>query len=255
MVAEGNPSKFRNLHIRIINHTMDDINWFIEQELNKLDTLQGQDVEMKRLRQSIREKLPEVTKESFSIIIQNLIRITEAVKLDAYLDDIEAILRQDPSEDPNKMAQNINTNLNTSLSARDIRQLNEILDLAIFGYRYFTIDQIRASLWLSSGKLPVQPLERKLKEKFGDVFHNLEYDTVSVYDLIVSLFKDSNSSAMSMGKVSAYDIETARIKMTLSIDRADLISVQRFFGGESHKENWNWEIRFLPQGFRQRKQN
>ncbi|KAK8906436.1 hypothetical protein ACHAPF_002993 [Botrytis cinerea] len=78
------------------------------------------------------------------------------------------------------MAQEIIADLNTSLSARDIRQLNEILDWAIFGYKYSTIDQIRAALWLSSGKLPVQPLERKLKENSGKVFSNLEDGTVSV---------------------------------------------------------------------------
>lgn len=98
------------------------------------------------------------------------------------------------------MAQEIIADLNTSLSARDIRQLNEILDWAIFGYKYSTIDQIRAALWLSSGKLPVQPLERKLKENSGKAFPNLEDGTVSVYDPIVSLFKDSNSSAMSIGE-------------------------------------------------------
>ncbi|KAF7925871.1 hypothetical protein EAE99_005906 [Botrytis elliptica] len=180
-IIDSNP---RNLHIRITDHTMDDIKSFIEQELKGLNSLQGQDVEMKRLRQSIREKLPKVAEGSFSIITQKLARIVEAVKSDAYSDDIEAILDQDPSEDPDKMAQKIITDLNTSLSARDIRQLNEILDWALFGYRYFSIDQIRAALWLNSGKLPVQPLERKLKEKFVNVFTDLEHNTVSVYEPI-----------------------------------------------------------------------
>ncbi|KAF7889590.1 uncharacterized protein EAF02_002005 [Botrytis sinoallii] len=222
-------SNNRNLHIRITDHTMDDIKSFIEQELKRLHSLQGQDVEMKRLRQSIREKLPKVADGSFSIITQKLARIVEAVKSDAYSDDIEAILDQDPSEDPDKMAQKIITDLNTSLSARDIRQLNEILDWALFGYRYFSIDQIRAALWLNSGKLPVQPLERKLKEKFVNVFTDLEHNTVSVYEPIVRLFTDSDSRLTSMGKISAYDIETGRISMTLSVHRADLYSVQRFF--------------------------
>ncbi|KAF7920875.1 uncharacterized protein EAE98_008904 [Botrytis deweyae] len=218
-----------NLHIRITDHTMDDIKSFIEQELNRLSSLQGQDIEMMRLRQSIREKLPKVAKGSFSVIIQKLTRITEAIKFDAYSNDIEAILDQDPSKDLDKMAQKIITDLNTSLSARDIRQLNEILDWAIFGYKYFSIDQIRAALWLSSGKLPVQPLERKLKERFGRVFPHLKRDTVRVCDSIESLFKESDSSVVPMGKTSAYDIENAKISMTVSIHRADLYSVQRFF--------------------------
>ncbi|TGO42349.1 hypothetical protein BHYA_0009g00280 [Botrytis hyacinthi] len=220
---------FSNLHIRITEHTKDDIKSFIEQELNKLNTLQGQDVEMKRLRQLIREELPKVANGSFSVIIQKLTRITEAVRSDAYSNDIEAILDQNPSEDPDEMAQKIIADLNTSLSTRDIRQLNEILDWAIFGYKYFSIGQIKAALWLSSGKLPVQPLERKLKERFGKVFSDMERDTVRVYGPIGSLFKDSDSSVALMGKTSAYAIETASISMTVSIHRADLYSVQRFF--------------------------
>ncbi|KAF7954532.1 hypothetical protein EAE96_005652 [Botrytis aclada] len=220
---------FISSHIRITDHTKDDIKSFIEQELNKLNPLQGQDVEMKRFRQSIREELPKVANGSFSVIIQKLTSITEAVRSDAYSNDIEAILGQNPSEDPDEMAQKIIADLNTSLSARDIRQLNEILDWAIFGYKYFSIDQIKAALWLSSGKLPVQPLERKLKERFGKVFSYEERDTVGVYGAIESLFKDSDSSVVPMGKASAYDIETASISMKVSIHRADLYSFQRFF--------------------------
>ncbi|THV52033.1 hypothetical protein BGAL_0091g00180 [Botrytis galanthina] len=210
---------FINLHIPITRYTEDDIKLSMEQELNKLTPLQGQDVEMKRLRQSIREELPKVADGSFSIVIQKLTRITEAVRSDAYSNDIEAILYQHPSEDPNEIAQKIVADLNTSLGTRDIRQLNEILDWAIFGYKYFSIDQIKAALWLSSGKLPVQPLERKLKERFGKVFPDMERDTIRVLGF----------ERRAYGKASAYEIENASISMTVSIHRADLCSVQRFF--------------------------
>ncbi|TEY84228.1 hypothetical protein BOTCAL_0018g00050 [Botryotinia calthae] len=160
---------FGDLDIDITHLTKDDIKSFIEQELNKLGFLEGQDVEMKQLRKLIRERLPKIAEGSFSIILQKLTRITEALKCDAYSDDLEAILDPNSFGDVAMIAQDIIADLNTSLSARDIVQLNEILDWAIFGYKTFSIGQIRASLWLSSGRLPVQPLEWKLKGKFAKV--------------------------------------------------------------------------------------
>ncbi|KAF7952403.1 uncharacterized protein EAE97_001900 [Botrytis byssoidea] len=200
-------NNFDDLRIDITNGTEDDINSFIEQELDKLNFLGGQDVETKQLRKSIRERLPIIAEGK-------LIRITEAVKSDAYSDDIEAILNQDPSGDMGMIAQEIITNLNTSLSAREIEQLNEILDWFVFSYEKFSIDQVRAALWLSSGRLPVQPLEMKLKERFAKVFPRLERDNVE--DKYDGRYKSSRPPFGS----------------------------EVFLG--SRGKNWDWEVRFSP---------
>ncbi|TGO12725.1 hypothetical protein BTUL_0083g00280 [Botrytis tulipae] len=161
----------------IIDHTKDDINSFIEQELDRLDFLQGQDVETKQLRKSIRERLPKIAEGSFSVVLQELIRIREAVKSDAYSDDIEAILDQDPSGD--------------------------------------------------MGRLPVQPLEKKLEEKFAKAFPRLKRDNVRV-DFPIKQFLERSGSDVPTVTASAYNIETAKISMTVAIHQADLHSVQRF---------------------------
>ncbi|KAE8450789.1 hypothetical protein EG329_005702 [Mollisiaceae sp. DMI_Dod_QoI] len=92
-------------NIQIVDYNEDDIKLYIERELNKDEDLQGQHVEMPDLLKSIREKLLGVASGSFSIVDQKLARIREAVDSDAYSDDLTAIIEENPSEDPDKLAQ------------------------------------------------------------------------------------------------------------------------------------------------------
>lgn len=212
--------------IQIDQHNEGDIKLYIEHELEEDEVFQGQHAEMLDLHESIRDKLPKVAGGSFSIVDQKLTRIKDAVESDAYSDDITTIIDEDPSEDPDKMAQNVIKNLNMTLNAHDIKQLNELLDWAIFGYQYFSIEELKAALFLHSGRSPLQPFEKKLKNKFSGVF-DLEDDIVRVQDTIENLFRDPENSIRK--KVAVFDINSAKIDMTITINQADLPSVQRFF--------------------------
>jgi len=206
--------------IQIATYNEPDIKLYIERELDKDEVLQGQHVEMLDLLESIRKTLPEVADGSFSIVQQKLARIREAVESDA------TILAENPAEDLTKIAQKVISDLNATLNAHDITQLNELLNWAIFGYQYFGIDELRAALFLNSGRSPLQPFEKKLKNKYARVF-DLSDDRVEVDKYIEDLFRSSENPTP--GKVVASDIDGAKISMTISINQANLRTAQQFF--------------------------
>ena len=221
---EGHAANISYIQIADLNEP--DIKLYIERELNRDEVLQGQHVEMLDLLESIRKTLPEVADGSFSIVQQKLARIREAVESDAYSDDVATILAENPAEDLAKIAQKVISDLNATLNAHDIKQLNELLNWAIFGYQYFGIDELRAALFLNSGRSPLQPFEKKLKNKYARVF-DLSDDRVEVDKYIQDLFRGSES--LTPGKVVVPDIDGAKITMTISINQADLRTVQQFF--------------------------
>ncbi|EXJ79463.1 hypothetical protein A1O3_08965 [Capronia epimyces CBS 606.96] len=202
-----------------------DIMLYLEQELEGDDVLQGGHVEMMDLLKSIRKTLPTKAQGSFSAVQQKLERVREAVESDAYLDDVETILAEDTAEDVDKLAHKVIGDLNASLNAHDIEQLNELLKWTIFGYTYFSVDELRAALFLSSGRAPLQAFEKKLKNKYMRVLH-LEGGTVRVDWDISKLFAGSDRGIP--GREAALDIDAAKITMTISINQADTPTVQRF---------------------------
>ena len=238
------PSKFVRQHMRIIatgtvfeNNPLTpieisqlnehDIELYIEEELKKDEVLEGQHVEMVDLLKAIRATLPVVARGSFSIAQQKLERIREAVDSDAYLNDVETILHESPTEDWGKLAGKVISDLNASLNAHDIGQLNELLHWCIFGYQYFTVDELRAALFLSSGKAALQPFERKLKNKYMRILH-LDDDRVQVDPDIDNLFRSREISTSTA--TFEPDLDHARISLTVLIDQADLRTVQRSSG-------------------------
>lgn len=79
---------------------------------------------------------------------------------------------------------------------------------------------------MNSGRSPLQPFEKKLKNKFRRVF-NLDDDVVEVVGNIEDLFRSSES--VTGEKASISDIDGAKITMTISINQADPGAIQRFF--------------------------
>ncbi len=228
IIATGAPKVFENTllaPIAISESNMADIKLYIEEELKTTESLQGQHVEMLDLLEAIQETLPEVARGSFSTVQQKLERIKEAVDSDAYLDDVETILREDPAEDSGKLAWKILSDLNATLNAHEIDQLNKLLHWCVFGFGPFDIDELRATVYLSSGKSTLQPFETKLRKKYAKLF-TIEGDRVYMEDDIDELFRFGHPISKNDAKA---DLENARISMTVSINQADSRSVQQFF--------------------------
>ena len=203
-----------------------DIKLFLERELSKAEDLQGQHVEMKDLLKTIRSELPLVAKGSFSSVQQKLARLREAVESDAYLDDLTKIIEQDPAEDLDKIAQKIISDCYAASTAHDVKQLNELLSWTTFGRSMFSIEELRAALFLSSGRSPLQPFEKKLRKKYARIFaidgrYVTAEQTITDYVLQTSSTIVSNNAAVS-------DLNGAKITMTISINEADLRTTQQF---------------------------
>ncbi|OQU96187.1 hypothetical protein CLAIMM_02300 [Cladophialophora immunda] len=229
IIATASPKIFEDSPIKpieIADQNLSDIKMYIEDLLEKDEILQGQHVEMLDLLKAIRTTLPEVASGSFSVVQQKLERIREAVDSDAYLDDVQTILSENPADDLGKLARKVINDLNATLKSHDIDQLNELLHWAIFGFEYFTVDHLRATIFLNSGKASLQPFERKLKEKFARILHVID-DHVEVDVDIENLFRSQDSPVSETATVP--DLEAARISMTISINEADLRTVQQFF--------------------------
>ncbi|OCT46177.1 hypothetical protein CLCR_01032 [Cladophialophora carrionii] len=228
IIAAGAPKVFENRFetIDISAHNSSDISLYIEEELKTTEALQGQHAEMLALLQDVREILPAVAQGSFSIVQQKLERIKEAVDSDAYLDDVRTILWEDPAEDSGKLAKKVLGDLNATLNAHEIAELSVLLHWCVFGVGPLTTDELRATVFLNSGKSSLQPFERKLTKKYTKVL-KVEGDQVLVEPEIARLFTVQGSSGW--GNESASVLDNARITMTVSINQADPRTVQQFF--------------------------
>ena len=203
-----------------------DLSLFLEQELNKAEDLQGQHIEMKDLLKTIRADLPLVARGSFSSVQQKLARIREAVESDAYLDDLTKIIWQDPAQDLDKIAQKIISDCYATSNSHDVKQLNELLSWTIFGCITFNIEELRAALFLSSGRSPLQPFEKKLRKRYARIFclngpYVLAEQSISDY-----LVQTCGTTAPS--HTAASDLNGARVTMTVLINQADLRTTQQF---------------------------
>ena len=203
-----------------------DIKLFLERELSKAEDLQGQHIEMKDLLKTIRADLPFVAKGSFSSVQQKLARLREAIESDAYLDDLTKIIWQDPAEDLDKIAQKVIGDCYTASNAHDVKQLNELLSWTVFGRRYFKIEELRAALFLSSGRSPLQPFEKKMKRKYARIFSI--YGSYVTAESSIADYLSQTSSSAAPGNADVSDLNGAKITMTVSINNADIRTTQQF---------------------------
>ena len=237
--ASGTPRTFQKESlvsvptIDIAQYNQSDIEAYIDRVLKENDSLQGLDVETVQLTKSIRTRLPEVARGNFFSIQHTLERIRQAVSADESSDVIEKILDDAAHQDQDEMARQVINNTNEILNAQEIDQLNELLMWAIYGYEYFTVDQLRAALFLRFSKTPLQPLEKKLKGKYSRIFYFDMFGRVTVADEIESLLRNSPSSRGK--KEGSADDDTPKITATITITRADISMVQRFLWSLSER--------------------
>ena len=229
IVATGTPETFDRTTLTLVNvaeYNSADIKLYIEEEVGSTEVLQGQHVEILDLLRAVRTTLPEVARGSFAIVQQKLERVKEAVESDAYLDDVDTILGEDPADDLGKLARKVLRDLSITLTAHEIEQLNELLHWCVFGRRVLNIDELRAAVFLNSGRTSLQPFERKLRKKYAKVLR-VDQDLVNVEYDIYDFFTSQPESTSMLAPVT--DLDNATITMTVSINKADQRSIQQFF--------------------------
>lgn len=207
-----------------------DIRIFVDHYLSQNGELFGQDVETSKLKDWLRDQLPNVVNGNFFRLQTALDRCAEDYKRSQSVSDIIRNLETvDLSQDSNAAAMQVIARLNNSLNNQEIEQLNEILTWVIYGRRYFTVDELRTALFLRFKSEPAQPLSVQLanKGKYESLFFIDEDHRIYPRDNIASFLVASSRSKRLGDGVGKGD--KPKISMTIKITNADIETVQRFF--------------------------
>ena len=212
-------------HILVTSYNSSDISKYIERELRNDELFMAEHLQMKTLTTSIRDRLPERARGDFTIVQNKLQRIRQAVEAEESADEIDAIIVETPNEDSENIANQLLSELKASLSAQDIKQLNELLMWTVHGEDAFTAEQLRVALFLRSKKASILPLEKKLKSKYSKILKMSEDGKIRVHWSIFNLFRVDNPRVSQM---SIEDSTAPKISMTVSITNAPIKKVQQF---------------------------
>lgn len=206
-----------------------DIGMFIDNYLSQNGELFGQDVETSKLKDWLRDKLPGLVKGNFYRLQTALDRFAEDYKRSQSAADIMRNLETaDLSQDPTAAAKQVVTRLNKSLNNQEIDQLNEMLIWTIYGWKYLTVDELRAALFLRFKSDPAQPLGAQLtgKGKYEPLFTVEQDQRVFTRDNVQNLLMENATRKRTKDGLGNGD--KPKISMTIQITNADIETVQRF---------------------------
>ena len=136
-------------YLDIERHNQPEIEHYVARGLKERDLLQGKDTETVKMMRMVLDKLSQTVQGNFSKVNTALGKIDDLVESDGDAVGLEKILKE-AGQDWRSIAQNVVDDLAQQLSAREIEELNELLIWTVFGYEYFTIDQLQAALVSSS---------------------------------------------------------------------------------------------------------
>lgn len=133
--------------INIQEHSGEDMQRFVARELKDKDLFQDNDDDSEMMRMNIRHKLVEKVKGNFTIAKTSIERITRVVEADDpnAESEIEWIL-YDSIKDEETISGTVIKKLQESLSAAEVKELNELLLWVIYGYKQFTVNELEAAL-------------------------------------------------------------------------------------------------------------
>ena len=221
--------------IRVVEHNEADIKRFIDSELKACKALQGEAREIRRIKDSIREKLPEIVEGNFNDVRQIIERVSEAVESENSVEDITSLISVDTLKDKDAATERLVNDLNESLNVQEIEQLNELLIWTIYAFEYMSVDEMRAALFLRTKRTPLQSLEDKVARKYSkllliDTDNNNFFKMKSTY--LEDFFRNSTREKQ---EIDTDGVNDPKISMTITIDHVKLSKVQRFFWDLSEK--------------------
>ena len=221
--------------IRISEHNESDIKQYIESELKASTSLQGDAAGIVRIVNSIREKLSDIAKGNFNNARQVIESVTEAVESLQTEEDIEKLISSDSLKNKDQAVERLVKDLNESLNDQEIEQLNELLVWALYGSEWFSIEQMRAALFLRTKAPPLQKLEKQIRDKYSKIFdfNSEEGNIVSVRSSDLEEYFQGSKRVKRRAQADIDDDPT--ISMTISIKNLKLSKVQRFFWDLSEK--------------------
>lgn len=205
-----------------------DIERFVQSELRTCKALQGDASEILKIKERVREELPQVVEGNFSDVRQIIERISEAVNSEHEVEDIVRLISPDTLRYRDVATAKLVKELNGSLNTQEIEQLNELLVWTIYARRWIYVDQMRAALFLRTRRTPLRSLEDKVTQKYSMLLHvnaDDNYFEMKNYYL-EEFFRNSKREIQELERDANDD---PRISMTISIDNVKRSQVQRFF--------------------------
>ena len=151
VLATGTATSFLREHfgevptVNVPDCNMEEIGHYIDLQLKEKDLLQGRDPETMKLKDSIREKLPNLVEGDFFKVLTAINKINDLVASDGSAAEVESILKE-AGQSGEEIAQDVVNAANQALSAKEIEEVNEILIWGIHGELYFNVDCMQAAL-------------------------------------------------------------------------------------------------------------
>lgn len=120
--------------IKAEDHNEDDIKKYVDDELKRPASLQGEESGILRIVEHIREKLPELAHGSFSNVKHIITRVSEAVDADELgVEEILELVNEDTLDNQGTAVKEVLDELNVSLNNQEIEQLTEMLIWTMYG--------------------------------------------------------------------------------------------------------------------------
>ena len=189
-----------------------DIEKYLEQKLDQLENLQGDDTE--NLRCEIRTQLPKQAQGSFFKVQYSL----DAIRKEKWEDGIRKILGEADEDKATKLRKEIGI-ANEQLSTEDIEDLNELLAWVVFGQSPLQVDHLQTALCLRHDKKYLQPLKSRLDDEYERFFEISDEGIVVVNNDLIDFItkpesdKGKQKSSSKPGESTAVSISTAEISM------------------------------------------
>jgi hypothetical protein len=194
--------------IDIGKHNRIDIEKYIDQELEKMETLQADSAEKEDLRRLIREKLPERAQGDFFKVRYSL----DAISKERWAEGITRILSE-ASEDRDTMLRKEIAKCNGNLSTEDNEDLNELLAWVVFGQQWLTVDQLESALFLRHDKTSLQPLKDRLNKEYSKFFEVDKDGIVSINTDMEDLVTKNQGNEPKVKELAPGTISESEIKM------------------------------------------
>ncbi|KAK8012254.1 nacht and tpr domain containing protein [Apiospora marii] len=214
-VFKSDPGVDSALRIDVSNHTVPDMEIFINNKLNERGILQNAKPGSKQeqARELILKELPHSVKGNYSLLqdsLDNIVSRLSQLNTGAGLKELQEMLKKSNNSHEASIQR-----LQSSLSPDEIRDLNELLKWVVFGEDTVTLDELEAAMSLATLKYIIQT-------KYS-VILKLENNFVMVQDEVRQILLRAKDSRH---KLSSQKGPT--ISMSITINNVDQELCQHF---------------------------
>ncbi|KAJ0307419.1 hypothetical protein COL516b_004033 [Colletotrichum fioriniae] len=215
----------------IQDHTVADMQRFIESELKDNEIFQELDEDSVKMRGMIQEKLVSKVKGNFTRARTSIDRIRRVVEADDPDEEAEINrILNDSKKNEENFSGTVIRQLQEQLNAAEVRELNELLMWVIYGYSYFDFQALEAALFLGGKKKSMLRLSKKLKGKYAPLI-KLDEDGFAKMD------EDMIKAVLKPRAAPGHKDEPQMLSATITISKGELHRVQTFLWTLSQKIN------------------